>query len=156
RAAVTLLFEPIALRGLELPNRIVVSPMCQYSATPEGCATDWHFVHLGSRAVGGAALIFVEATAVESRGRLSLADWGLWDDAQIEGLARIVRFAHEQGAKIGIQLAHGGRKAFQGSAIAAEGVTRGHGPSEIVGPSALAFEDGWAVPHELAVDEIGQ
>src|SRR5512138_414193 len=104
------LFSPLPLRSVALRNRIAVSPMCQYSAT-EGRANDWHLVHLGARAVGGAALVLAEATAVEARGRISPADLGLWDDGQIEPLARIVRFVEGQGAAAGIQLAHAGRKA---------------------------------------------
>src|ERR1019366_7091601 len=91
-------------------NRIVVSPMCQYSCTG-GLATDWHLVHLGSRAVGGAAVVVAEATAVGARGRISPGDLGLWQDAQIEPLARVARFIREQGAVPGVQLAHAGRKA---------------------------------------------
>lgn len=104
------LFDPLTLRGATFRNRIGVSPMCQYSCL-DGLATDWHLVHLGSRAVGGAGLVMVEATAVEARGRISPADMGLWSDAHIEPLARIARFVSEQGAVPGIQLAHAGRKA---------------------------------------------
>src|SRR5512140_3109858 len=104
------LFEPLTLRGVTLRNRIGVSPMCQDSCI-DGCATDWHLVHLGSRAVGGAGLVMAEATAVEARGRISPSDLGLWEDAQIEPLARVVRFVEAQGAASGVQLAHAGRKA---------------------------------------------
>src|SRR5271169_5466276 len=104
------LFAPLHLRGVTLRNRIGVSPMCQYSAT-DGLAQDWHLVHLGSRAAGGAGLIVFEATAVEARGRISPADLGLWNDSQIEPLARIVRFVAGQGAHACLQLAHAGRKA---------------------------------------------
>src|SRR5512140_2020425 len=104
------LFSPLTMRGITFPNRIAVSPMCQYSCE-DGFATDWHLVHLGSRAVGGAALVIAEATAVEARGRISPGDLGLWKDGQIEPLARIVRFVEGQGAVAGIQLAHAGRKA---------------------------------------------
>ena len=149
-----LLFQPFTLRGLTLKNRIVVSPMCQYSAGDDARATDWHFVHLGSRAVGGAALVMVEATSVESRGRLSLGDLGLYDDAQIEPLARIARFVHAQGAAFGVQLAHGGRKAWSGASFRPEGNTRGFGPEPIVSASARPFDEGWAVPHALDVSEI--
>src|SRR5512144_1966309 len=106
-----MLFTPLELRDVTLPNRIAVSPMCQYSAGPDGRATDWHFVHLGSRAVGGAGLIVFEATAVEARGRISPRDLGLWEDGQIEPLARVVRFVEGQGAVAALQLAHAGRKA---------------------------------------------
>lgn len=96
-----------------------MSPMCQYSAERDGRVNDWHFVHYGSRAVGGVGLVVVEATSVESRGRLSTADVGIWDDGHIEGLRRIARFVQSQGAKIGIQLAHAGRKADCGEELVA-------------------------------------
>src|ERR1700747_599130 len=104
------LFEPLRLRSLELPHRILVSPMCQYSCA-DGFATDWHLVHLGARAVGGAALVFTEASAVTAEGRISPQDLGIWKDAHIEPLARIARFVRERGAVPGMQLAHAGRKA---------------------------------------------
>ncbi|HXO26897.1 MAG TPA: oxidoreductase, partial [Thermoanaerobaculia bacterium] len=104
------LFEPLRLRSLELPHRILVSPMCQYSCE-DGFATDWHLVHLGGRAVGGAALVFTEATAVTADGRISPQDLGIYHDRHVEDLARIVRFVKGQGAAAGIQLAHAGRKA---------------------------------------------
>src|SRR3954463_4435049 len=103
------LLEPLTIRGVTLRNRIVMSPMCQYSAE-EGMASDWHLVHLGSRAVGGAALIVVEPTAAPRDGRISPGDMGIWDDRHVEPLARIARFVHSQGAVAGIQLAHAGRK----------------------------------------------
>src|SRR6478609_5363618 len=99
-----MLFSEFQLRNLKLKNRIVVSPMCQYSSV-DGFASDWHVVHLGSRAVGGAALVFTEATAVEARGRISPQDLGLWKDEHIEGLARVTRFVRAHGAAAGIQLA---------------------------------------------------
>src|SRR5512137_3015384 len=105
-----MLFTPLALRGVALRNRIGVSPMCQYSAV-EGRAGDWHLVHYGGFAAGGAGLVVVEASAVEARGRISEADLGLWDDAQVEPLARVVRFVEAQGAVPAVQLAHAGRKA---------------------------------------------
>ena len=104
------LFEPLTLRGLTLRNRIVVSPMCQYSAN-EGFVNDWHFVHLSSRAVGGAALVFVEATAVSPEGRISPDDLGLWEDVHGVAFERVVRFVKGEGAAFGVQLAHAGRKA---------------------------------------------
>ena len=106
----TLLFEPLALRAVQLRTRIAVSPMCQYSST-EGFATDWHLVHLGSRAVGGAGLVVAEATAVTPEGRISPHDLGIWSDAHVEGLARCTRFIRERGVVPGIQFAHAGRKA---------------------------------------------
>src|SRR5579863_8724971 len=104
------LLSPLTIRGVTLRNRIVVSPMCQYSSV-DGFADDWHLVHLGSRAVGGAALVFVEATAVTAQGRISPGDMGIWDDRHIEPLARIARFVERMGAVPAIQLAHAGRKA---------------------------------------------
>src|SRR5579859_646264 len=104
------LFEPLKLRSIELPHRIVVSPMCEYSSE-DGFANDWHFVHLGSRAVGGAGLVLTEATAVVPEGRISPQDLGIWKDEHIEPLVRIVNFVHEQGCVAGMQLAHAGRKA---------------------------------------------
>src|SRR5258705_10994758 len=107
------LFDPLTQRSVTLRNRVVVSPMCQYSCV-EGMATDWHLVHLGSRAVGGAGAVFAEATAVTPEGRISPHDLGLWKDAHVEMLARIARFVREHGAAPGIQLAHAGRKASMG------------------------------------------
>ncbi|MGC8468111.1 MAG: oxidoreductase, partial [Acidithiobacillus sp.] len=104
------LFTPWRLRSVTLRNRIVMAPMCQYS-TPDGVAGDWHRVHLGSRAVGGAGLILVEASAVSPEGRISPQDLGIWNDAQAEALELIVRFLREQGSVAGIQIAHAGRKA---------------------------------------------
>ncbi|MDQ3618460.1 MAG: oxidoreductase, partial [Pseudomonadota bacterium] len=104
------LFEPLQQRSLTLRNRIVVSPMCQYSAT-DGLPDDWHRVHLGSRAVGGAAVVIAEATAVSPEGRISLADTGLWSDAHARAWMPIAGFIQAQGAVAGIQLAHAGRKA---------------------------------------------
>src|SRR3984893_2385113 len=106
----TQLFDPLTIRGVTLRNRIAVSPMCQYSCT-NGLANDWHFVHLGSRAVGGAALVLTEATAVVPEGRISPQDLGIWSNGHIEALTRIVSFIHEQGSVAGMQLAHAGRKA---------------------------------------------
>src|SRR5204863_4633279 len=105
RARMPDLFEPLVLRSLNLRNRVGVSPMCQYSCV-DGFATDWHLVHLGSRAVGGAAVVIAEATAVEARGRISPNDLGIWQDAHFDPLARIARFITSQGAVAGIQIAH--------------------------------------------------
>jgi 2,4-dienoyl-CoA reductase-like NADH-dependent reductase (Old Yellow Enzyme family) len=148
------LLSPLTIRGLTLRNRIVMSPMCQYSAD-EGMANDWHLVHLGSRAAGGVALIIVEATAVTRDGRISPGDVGIWTDAQIEPLARIASFVHSQGAIAGIQLAHAGRKAS--SAVPWEGggtlKTAADGGWPVVAPSPIPFNDGDPVPIEL--DEKG-
>src|SRR6202140_2596508 len=107
------LFSPITLREVTLRNRVVVSPMCEYSSV-DGFANDWHLVNLGSRAVGGAALVLTEATAVTAEGRISPQDLGIYRDAHVEGLARIVRFVHTQRTLAGIQLAHAGRKGSTG------------------------------------------
>src|SRR5579863_872979 len=104
-----MLFDPLPLRGVTLKNRIAVSPMCQYSSE-DGHASDWHLVHLGSRAVGGAALVMTEASAVTADGRISPQDLGIYQDAHVEMLSRVVRFLHAQGSAAGTQLAHAGRK----------------------------------------------
>src|ERR1043165_1306295 len=106
----SLLFSPLTIKDITFRNRIVISPMCQYSAE-DGFANDWHLVHLGSRAVGGAALIIQEATAVSPEGRISPADLGIWKEEHIEKLQQITSFIHRQNAVAGIQLAHAGRKA---------------------------------------------
>src|SRR3989454_6600829 len=106
----THLFDRLAIREITFANRVFVSPMCEYSSA-DGFANDWHFVHLGSRAVGGAGLVMTEATAVLPEGRISPQDLGIWDDLHIEMLRRIVNFIHEQGSIAGMQLAHAGRKA---------------------------------------------
>jgi 2,4-dienoyl-CoA reductase-like NADH-dependent reductase (Old Yellow Enzyme family) len=144
------LFSPLRLRDVELRNRIVVSPMCQYSSV-DGFANDWHLVHLGSRAVGGAGLVLTEAAAVTEEGRISPDDLGIWRDEQAEFLARIFEFIEGQGAVPGMQLAHAGRKASTSAPF------KGHAPlspaeggwSPIFAPSALAFDDGYQVPQEL-------
>jgi len=147
------LFEPLKLRDLVLNNRIGIPPMCQYSAR-DGMAADWHFVHYASRAVGGAALMIVEATAVAAAGRISPGDLGIWDDRHIEPLARIARFAQEQGCVAAIQLAHAGRKASTGLGWQAQKtLSESEGGWDIVAPSPVAFGEGYAVPREL--DEAG-
>ena len=147
------LFDSLKLRDVVFANRIGIPPMCQYSAQ-DGMASDWSFVHYGTRAVGGAALMIIEATAVCPEGRISPGDLGLWDDKQIEPLARIVKFAQEQGCVAALQIAHAGRKAGVGLGWQAQ---RSLGESEggwaTVAPSALSFGEGYAVPHEL--DEAG-
>ncbi|BAV73151.1 xenobiotic reductase A [Pseudomonas chlororaphis subsp. aurantiaca] len=151
----SLLLEPYTLRQLTLLNRIAVSPMCQYSSV-DGLANDWHLVHLGSRAVGGAGLIFTEATAVTADGRITAQDLGLWNDEQIAPLQRITRFIAAQGAVAGIQLAHAGRKASthrpwlgkHGSVKPEEG---GWVP---VGPSPIAFDPQHTPPTQLDERQI--
>jgi len=148
------LFTPLVIRGITLRNRIAVSPMCEYSCE-EGFANDWHVVHLGSRAVGGAGLVLTEATAVEPLGRISPADLGLWTHQHIEPLARVSRFVKQQGGVPGIQLAHAGRKA------STDAPWRGGKPLSIeedgwqpVGPSAIPFDHGYPTPSELSVAGI--
>jgi 2,4-dienoyl-CoA reductase-like NADH-dependent reductase (Old Yellow Enzyme family) len=149
----THLFEPIKLRDIILANRIGIPPMCQYSAR-DGMAADWHFVHYGSRAVGGAALMIIEATAVTPEGRISPGDLGIWDDRHIEPLARIVHFAQEQGCVAAIQLAHAGRKASVGLGWEAQRtLNETEGGWATVAPSPLSFGEGYAAPSEL--DEVG-
>jgi 2,4-dienoyl-CoA reductase-like NADH-dependent reductase (Old Yellow Enzyme family) len=143
------LLSPLTIRGVTLRNRIAMAPMCQYCAE-DGFAHDWHLVHLGSRAVGGVALVIVEATAVTPEGRISPGDLGLWKDDHIEPLARIVRFVHSQGAIAGIQLAHAGRKAscdlaWKGGAR----LTPEQGGWSAVAPSPIPFNDTDPLPGEL-------
>jgi 2,4-dienoyl-CoA reductase-like NADH-dependent reductase (Old Yellow Enzyme family) len=148
------LFDPLPLRDLKLANRIAVSPMCQYSSDG-GFANDWHFVHLGSRAMGGAGLVFTEAAAVLPEGRISPQDLGIWSDGHVEPLARIVRFIHEQGSVAGIQLAHAGRKASTYRPWDGRGrIPETEGGWPVVGPSALTFGDGYAVPASLSESDI--
>ena len=148
-----MLLEPITLGELHLRNRIVVSPMCQYSS-PEGIPTDWHLVHLGSRAVGGAALVFTEATAVSPEGRISPDDAGLWNDAQAAAWSRVAAFIRGQGAAAGIQLAHAGRKASTDAPWHGGGpLDSAHGGWTPVAPSAIPFDEGYPVP--AALDSTG-
>jgi 2,4-dienoyl-CoA reductase-like NADH-dependent reductase (Old Yellow Enzyme family) len=148
------LFSPLPLRGLTLKNRIAVSPMCQYSCT-DGFVSDWHLVHLGSRAIGGAALVMVEATAVEARGRISPADAGIWKDGHVEALARVAGFVKAQGAAPAIQLAHAGRKASTREPWNGGGViTERDGGWQAVGPCAEPFQEGDPPPRALERDEI--
>jgi len=144
------LFAPLAIRGINLANRVVVSPMCQYSSQ-DGFANEWHLVHLGSRAVGGAGLVLTEATAVLPEGRISPQDLGIWDDRHVEFLSRITTFIHQQGSIAGIQLAHAGRKAStkrpwdgHGEARESEG-----GWKKVVAPTAERFADTYPEPQEL-------
>jgi len=148
------LFEPFDLRSVRLKNRIVVSPMCEYSAI-DGVPNDWHFVHLGSRAVGGAALVFTEATAVEADGRISPQDTGIYNDEQLAAWAGIAAFVAGQGSVPGIQLAHAGRKASTGSPWSGIGPARPEqgGWSPIWSSSPVPFADGWQTP--AALDEAG-
>jgi len=154
------LFTPLALRGIETRNRVVISPMCQYSAH-EGHLDDWHLVHLGRFAIGGAGIIFTEATAVQKGGRITHGCAGLWADSQIPGHARLAQFALRHGAIPAIQLGHAGRKAsmqrpwFGNGPLDEADFARGDMPWTPVGPSAIPVAEGWPVPHELTLAEIG-
>jgi 2,4-dienoyl-CoA reductase-like NADH-dependent reductase (Old Yellow Enzyme family) len=143
------LFDPFELRSLTLRNRIVVSPMCQYSSI-DGFANDWHIVHLGSRATGGASLVITDATAVTAEGRISPQDLGIWSDDHITELRRIVAFIQSQGSAAGIQLAHAGRKASTPAPWFGEGtVPIGEGGWEPVAPTVEPFAPGYPVPAAL-------
>lgn len=149
-----LLFTPLQLRGITLPNRLVVSPMCQYSGSG-GFANDWHLVHLGSRATGGAGLVFTEAIAVTPDGRISPQDLGLWQDEHIAPLARITAFIKSQGSVPGIQLAHAGRKSSLTEPWNGDRqLLPEEGGWDMVAPSAIPFSDGRATPAELTTDGI--
>ncbi|MCM2249106.1 MAG: NADH:flavin oxidoreductase/NADH oxidase [Geothrix sp.] len=147
------LFTPLTLRGLTLPNRIAASPMCQYQAQ-DGLVNDWHLVHYGGLAQGGAGLVFTEAAAVLPEGRISPEDLGIWNHAQAEALAPVVRFIASQGAVPGIQLAHAGRKASNPAPWKGSGsLPASQGGWTPAAPSALPFDEGWTVP--TALDEPG-
>jgi len=148
------LFEPVTFRGVTIRNRIMVSPMCQYSA-PDALPTEWHYVHLGSRAVGGAGIVMTEDTAVDPIGRITPFDVGLWSDEQEAAFSRIARFVSEQGAVAGLQLGHAGRKASHSRPW--EGrkwITPADGGWNVVAPSSLAWADGEPVPNELTKQQI--
>jgi len=135
------LFTPYTLRALTLKNRIMMAPMCMYSAKDDGRVTPWHKVHYATRAVGGVGLIVLEATGIEPRGRISENDLGIWDDGHIAGLKEIVEAVHENGAKVGIQLAHAGRKSD----------TSG---DPIIAPSAIPYSDEYRLPREMTLEDI--
>ena len=148
------LFTPIRLRGVECRNRVFVSPMCQYSSV-DGFPTDWHLVHLGSRAVGGAGLVMTEATAVTPDGRISPGDLGIWSDAHGEALLRVAAFIKAHGAVPAIQLAHAGRKASTAAPwMGGAPVTPEQGGWEVSAPSAVAFAPGYQVPRELTARDL--
>ncbi len=150
------LFSPLTIKNITLKNRIVMSPMCQYSAT-DGFSNDWHMVHLGSRAAGGTGLIITEATAVSPEGRISPADLGLWKDEHIQGFSRIVSFIHLQGSIAGIQLAHAGRKGS--CAVPWEGGKQldiNHGGWHTVAPSPIPFLSGDSDPVLMNKEDIGK
>jgi 2,4-dienoyl-CoA reductase-like NADH-dependent reductase (Old Yellow Enzyme family) len=157
------LFEPLPIRGCTLPNRIVVSPLCQYSAV-DGLPQPWHFAHLSAFARGKAGLVFTEATAVEERGRITARCLGIWNDAQAEALRPTVEFIASMGCVPGMQLAHAGRKASTrvpfvekgGSPLTEEDAARGETPWQAVAPSALPVTDGWPLPRELDADDLAE
>lgn len=155
------LLTPFTLRGLTLKNRIVISPMCQYCAI-DGVATDWHLVHLGRFAIGGAALVFVEATGVEARGRISPGDMGLWNDDQARALSRIADFLKANGAAAGIQLAHAGRKGSTrrpwhgGAELTDEDAAKGEAAWETIAPSALRFADNYPLPKAMHTADMAE
>jgi 2,4-dienoyl-CoA reductase-like NADH-dependent reductase (Old Yellow Enzyme family) len=148
------LFTPFRLREVELKNRIVVSPMCEYSAK-EGHPQPWHMVHLGSRAVGGAALVMTEASAVEERGRISAEDAGIYDDAHVASWRPITEFVKGHGAVVGMQLAHAGRKGSTAVPSAGgKGVSIAEGGWQPIAPSATPFDAAYPMPRALEPDEI--
>ncbi|MBN1954389.1 MAG: NADPH dehydrogenase NamA [Anaerolineae bacterium] len=140
------LFSPLTLRRVTIRNRVMMAPMCLFIAGEDGCPTDWHLVHYGARAVGGVGLIMLEATAVEARGRISQRDLGLWDDEQVRRMRPLVHFLQQQGAVVGVQLAHAGRKAWSRR--------KGNGPAPPIAPSAIPFDAEWVVPREMDYNEI--
>jgi 2,4-dienoyl-CoA reductase-like NADH-dependent reductase (Old Yellow Enzyme family) len=158
-SAVSALFEPYVLRSLTIPNRVWMASMCQYSADATGpdagVPNDWHFAHLAARATGGTGLILTEATAISPEGRISPYDLGIWNDTQVEAFRRITRFLASQGTVAGIQLAHAGRKASTdkpwngGKPVGPE-----NDGWQVVGPSAVPFDEGHPVPAELTAEEI--
>src|SRR6202030_1935897 len=147
------LFDPLAIREVKFANRVFVSPMCQYSSH-DGYANDWHFVHLGSRAVGGAGLVLTEATAVLPEGRISPQDLGIWSDEHVAPLARIVSFIHQQCSVPGRQLAHAGRKASPSRPWAGSGAVpeSAGGWKQVVAPSPLAFAEHYPMPRALTTE----
>lgn len=153
------LFDSLTLRGITVRNRIGVSPMVQISST-DGYATDWHLVHLGARAAGGAGLVMTEATAIEARGRISINDLGIWKDEHIAGLQKLTKFIRGEGAVPGIQLGHGGRKASYAPTFDKDGIrplihlTEAQGAWPVLGASAIPFDDDSPVPIEMTQQDI--
>ena len=148
------LFSPLVIKGITIKNRLAVSPMCQYSSV-DGFANDWHFVHIGSRAIGGAGLIIMEAAAVVAEGRITPSDLGIWKDEHVDELHRIAKFVKAQGSKLAIQLAHAGRKAsvsspWNGNVL----VPESEGGWQPVAPSAIPFNDKYGMPKELTKQQI--
>jgi len=155
------LFKPLQIRGLNIPNRLVISPMCQYSAG-DGIANDWHLVHLGKFAQGGAGIVFTEAAAVQRRGRITHGDLGIWSDAHAQALAGITGFIRSMGSTSAIQLAHAGRKAsmqrpWHGNGpLNDEDIARGEEPWKVIAPSAIPLGEGWLQPAEMGSGDIAQ
>jgi 2,4-dienoyl-CoA reductase-like NADH-dependent reductase (Old Yellow Enzyme family) len=150
------LFTPLTFRDVTFRNRIFVSPMCQYSSE-DGMPNDWHFVHLGSRAVGGAGLVMVEASGVSPEGRITAWDSGIWSEAQADAFRRIVDFIDAQGSVAGIQIAHAGRKASTDKPWrGGRPITEGPASWTTLAPSSIPFRDGNPVPHALTLDEIDE
>lgn len=154
------LFSPFTLAGITFPNRVAVSPMSQYRAV-NGFANDWHIVHLGRFAMGGAGLVYLEATAVEERGRRTPGDLGIWDDAHVPELARIVSFLEAEGSVPGIQLGHAGRKASERrpwhgeTPVDDEDISlRGETPWQAIAPSAIPYGEQWPTPAEMTIQDI--
>ncbi len=159
--ALSPLFEPLQIRGLNIPNRLVISPMCQYSAG-DGLANDWHLVHLGKFAQGGAGIVFTEAAAVQRRGRITHGDLGIWSDAHAQALAGITGFIRSMGSTSAIQLAHAGRKAsmqrpWHGNGpLNDEDIARGEEPWRVIAPSAIPLGEGWLQPAEMSSGDIAR
>jgi len=153
------LFTPVTFGDVSARNRVIISPMCQYSAE-DGVANDWHLVHLGKFAQGGAGIVMTEAAAVVAEGRITHGDLGIWNDAQAKPLARIAAFLRANGAVPALQLAHAGRKAsmqrpwYGNAALTADDIARGDRPWPIVAPSPIAMEEGWLMPHALDLGEL--
>ncbi|WP_432696021.1 NADH:flavin oxidoreductase/NADH oxidase [Marinobacterium sp. YM272] len=158
---VNTLLQPFTLRGLTLKNRMVISPMCQHAAI-DGQVQDWHLVHYGKFILGGAALVWTESTAIASDSRVGIADLGIWSDEHIDGLRKLADFAHSNGALMGVQLAHAGRKAFSaplwegGHALSPDEITRSEISWRRVGPSAIAASSEWSTPDALTVAEMAE
>jgi len=151
-----LLFTPLTLRSITLKNRIAVSPMCEYSSH-NGYANDWHLVHLGSRAIGGAGLVFTEASAVTPEGRISPDDLGIYEEGHLEMLSRIAHFIEDHGSVPGIQLAHAGRKGSTASPWkGGKEVTQENGGWQTIAPSAIPFAEGYPTPREMSLEDIEQ
>ncbi|HJP27467.1 MAG TPA: NADH:flavin oxidoreductase/NADH oxidase, partial [Dehalococcoidia bacterium] len=149
------LFSPLKIRGETLPNRVAYSPMCEYTCDTDGVATDFHKVHLGSKALGGTGLVMAEATAVRPDGRISPSCQGLWNDAQVDALRPITAFISSQGSVPAVQIAHAGRKAshsqpWNGSHY----ITEDEGGWKVVAPSAIPYDENTGIPHELSKQEI--